>query len=72
MTKAEINEFIETMGEIGDEWTPEEVERVYGNKSLQDALGDRKANLGKFDYLSGSVFVMFNGSSPQSSYKTII
>lgn len=48
MTKTEINEFIETIGEIGDEWTPEEVERVYGKKSLQDALDDRKASLGKF------------------------
>ena len=36
------------MGEIGDEWTPEEVERVYGNKSLQDALDDRKACVAKF------------------------
>ena len=48
MTKTEINEFIETMGEIGDEWTSEEVERVYGNKSLQDALDDRKACVAKF------------------------
>ena len=48
MTKTEINEFIETMGEIGDEWTSEEVERVYGNKSLQDALNDRKACVAKF------------------------
>ena len=48
MTKAEINEFIETMGEIGDEWTPKEVKRVYGKKSLLAALNDRKASLGKF------------------------
>ena len=48
MTKTEINEFIETMGEFGDEWTPEEVERVYGNTSLQDALDDRKSCVAKF------------------------
>lgn len=33
MTKTEINTFIETMEEIGDIWTPEQVEDVYGDKS---------------------------------------
>lgn len=43
MTKTEINTFIETMEEIGDIWTPEQVEDVYGDKTLDEALIDRKS-----------------------------
>lgn len=43
MTKTEINTFIETMEEIGDIWTPEQVEDVYGDKTLDEALADRKS-----------------------------
>lgn len=43
MTKTEINTFIETMEEIGDIWTPEQVEDVYGDKTLDEALMDRKS-----------------------------
>lgn len=48
MNKNEINQFIEEMEEIGDKWTPEEVESVYGNKKLEDALEDRKGAIGIF------------------------
>lgn len=48
MNKKEINQFIEEMEEIGDKWTPEEVESVYGKKNLDDALNDRKGSLGIF------------------------
>lgn len=52
MKKAEVKEFIEQMGEIGDEWTEEQVEDVYGNHSLEAALADRKASVGKmFDII---------------------
>lgn len=43
MTRTEINTFIETMEEIGDIWTPEQVEDVYGDKTLDEALIDRKS-----------------------------
>lgn len=46
MTKTEMNEFIEIMGEIGDVWEVEDVERVYGDKSLEDALNARKTSIG--------------------------
>lgn len=46
MNKKEVNEFIEEMEEIGDAWTPEQVENVYENDSLEDALNDRKGSLG--------------------------
>ena len=42
MTKAEINTFIEEMEMIGDHWTPEQVEDVYGDSTLEEALADRK------------------------------
>lgn len=48
MTKQEINIFINEMKPVGDEWTEEQVEDVYGNTSLADALADRKAALGQF------------------------
>lgn len=47
MTKAEINTFIETMEEIGDIWTPEQVEDIYGDKTLDEALADRKSACNK-------------------------
>ena len=52
MKKTEVNEFIEQMGAIGDEWTEEQVEDVYGKHSLEEALEDRKSSVGKmFDII---------------------
>ena len=48
MKKKDIATFIEEMETIGDEWTPEQVENVYGNATLAEALADRKASLGTF------------------------
>ena len=48
MTKAEINIFIDEMEDIGDDWTPEQVEDVYGNSTLEEALEDRRASLGMY------------------------
>lgn len=48
MKKSEIKEFIEEMESIGDEWKEEDVERVYGDLSLDEALADRKGALGSF------------------------
>ena len=45
MTKEETLSFIEEREEIGDKWTEEEVQKVYGDFSLSEALNDRKRNL---------------------------
>lgn len=45
MNKQEINKFIEQMEEIGDIWTSEQVEDVYGKTTLEEALKDRKSNI---------------------------
>ena len=44
MKRSEIAEFIESMEEIGDNWTEEQVEDVYGDMSLKEALAGRKAS----------------------------
>lgn len=44
MNKVEIDTFIETTGEFGDVWTVEQVQDVYGDKSLAEALADRRAS----------------------------
>lgn len=55
MKKKDIDAFIEEMEEIGDEWTPEQVENVYGNSTLEEALADRKAAVGTFFNIIGKV-----------------
>lgn len=55
MNKKEVNQFIEEMQKIGDEWTPEQVESVYGEDSLDDALNDRKGSLDIFFDIIGKV-----------------
>ena len=55
MDKRDISYFIEEMEPIGDHWTAEEVERVYGNTSLEAALSDRKSALNKFFGILGTV-----------------
>lgn len=55
MTKAEINTFIETMEEFGDIWTADQVEEVYGNSSLEEAIADRKSSHEKMAGLIGKV-----------------
>lgn len=55
MKKKDVAVFIEEMEAIGDEWTPEQVENVYGDTSLDEALADRKASLGRFFDIIGKV-----------------
>ena len=55
MNKRDINHFIEEMEMIGDEWTPEQVEDVYGDSTLEEALADRKADVGTFFDIIGKV-----------------
>lgn len=55
MTTEEINTFIETMEEFGDPWTVDQVKDVYGNKSLEDAINDRKASNVMFTSIIGTI-----------------
>lgn len=55
MTKTEINTFIETMEEFGDMWTADQVEEIYGNSTLDEAIADRKASHKKMADLIGKV-----------------
>lgn len=48
MKNKDIDTFIEEMESIGDEWTPEQVEDVYGDITLEEALTDRKSSVGTF------------------------
>lgn len=48
MKKKDISAFIEEMEAIGDEWTPEQVDDVYGDSTLDEALADRKSAIGTF------------------------
>lgn len=41
----EIDSFIDAMEDFGDQWEPEDVERVYGDKTLEEALDDRRHDL---------------------------
>lgn len=61
MTRDEINEFIERMEEIGDVWEYEDAERVYGDRSLEDALNDRMSDMHAFANIIGMV-INRNGS----------
>lgn len=55
MKKQDVAEFIEEMEAIGDVWTPEQVEDVYGDSTLDEALADRKSSLGNFFDIIGKV-----------------
>ncbi|MCC8164423.1 MAG: hypothetical protein LIO86_14985 [Lachnospiraceae bacterium] len=55
MTAAEVNTFIKTMEELGDVWTFDQVQSVYGNRSLQEALTDRHSSLSQFTNIIESV-----------------
>ena len=44
----EVATFIEEMEAIGDVWTPDQVEDVYGDSTLEETLADRKGSLGTF------------------------
>jgi len=55
MTKSEIDAFIEAMEEIGDVWKPEDVKRVYGQSTLEEALTDRKSSVDMFFNIIGKV-----------------
>ncbi len=57
MTKAEINTFIETMKEIGDKWSPDQVEEIYGDKTLDEALSSRQSQVSSFLNALGQAIV---------------
>ena len=55
MKRHEIDIFIEEMETIGDIWTPEQVEDVYGDSALNEAIADRKSSIGTFFDIIGKV-----------------
>jgi hypothetical protein len=55
MRKKDVAVFIEEMESIGDVWTPEQVEDVYGDSTLDEALADRKSSLDTFFDIIGKV-----------------
>lgn len=55
MKQSEIVEFIESMEEIGDNWAEEQVENVYGDMSLKEALADRKASVERMTDIIGKI-----------------
>ncbi len=48
MNKHDMQEFINRMEEVGDVWKIADVKRVYGDKSLADALKDRMGIINGF------------------------
>lgn len=48
MTKKEVQQFIEIMKEIKEDWTPEEVEEEYGDLTLREALDKRMSKMQTF------------------------
>lgn len=55
MTDLELNDFIERMGELGDEWEKEDAKRVYGDRTLAEALNDRMSTFQKFTKIIDAV-----------------
>ena len=43
------------MEEIGDVWDTADVERVYGNRTLEDALDDRMNDMMAFANIIGTI-----------------
>lgn len=48
MTELEATEFIERMEEFGDVWELDDVMRVYGDKTLEEALSDRRSHFSQY------------------------
>ena len=45
MNKTEINEFIKQMAEFGDVWRPEDVETIFYDSSLEEAVEERTTSI---------------------------
>lgn len=68
MTDNEIEIFIERMGEFGDVWEAENVRRVYGDMSLEEALADRGKDMALF--VKGMI-ALINAKSPETNNKRL-
>ncbi len=55
MNSRERKYFIERMEEMGDIWEDEDVKRVYGRKSIEEALSDRMSDMQAFANIMGMV-----------------
>jgi len=48
MNQKDVQNFIEVMKAIGEEWTPEDVQEKYGDLTIEEALAARKNGLNPF------------------------
>ncbi|MCR5143074.1 MAG: hypothetical protein K6C68_11225 [Ruminococcus sp.] len=55
MTANEIDIFIEEMDHMGDHWEKDQVENVYGDRSLEDALDDRKSSIAAYNQIIATI-----------------
>ena len=55
MLDIEIKSFIEKMEEIGDIWEFDDVKRVFGDSSLEDAITTRMSELDSFAGIIGTI-----------------
>ena len=55
MTQFEIDIFIDTMESFNDIQEPEDVKRVYGNMTLDEAIADRKNDIASFGNILGTI-----------------
>lgn len=55
MSEIEIHTFIERMEEIGDVWEREDVECVYGDRTLEEALEDRMNDMNMFGSIISTI-----------------
>ena len=56
MKKSDMLTFIETMEEHGDIWTEEQVQDIYGDDSLEEALKDRMQSISIMGDILGKYF----------------
>lgn len=60
MDSIDVKAFIEAMHDMGDDWEAEDVERVYGDKTLEEALADRRNDMASFANIIGTVLNLGN------------
>ena len=55
MNDLEIGKFIERLKEIGDVWEEDDVRRVYGEYSFDEAMEDRMTDINMFADIVGKI-----------------
>lgn len=55
MTDNDIEIFIEEMDNMGDHWEKDDVKNIYSDKSLDEALEERKTSIAMLDDIIGQL-----------------